>query len=45
MNDFLTKVVCRSEQQPRHGIEVKQIETSLSFSETKSLIRVHCTAK
>ena len=45
MADFLTKVVFGSEKQLRHGIEVKQIKTSLSFAETKSLIRVHCTEK
>ena len=45
MVDFLNRVVFRSEQQSRHGIEVKQIETSLFFSEAKSSIRVHCTEK
>ena len=43
--DFLPKVVFRSEQQPRHKIKVKQIEKSLSFLETKSLIHVYCTEK
>ena len=45
MADFLIKVVFKSEQQTRRGIEVKQIETSLSFAEANSLIRVHCTEK
>ena len=35
MADFLTNFIFRSELQPRHGIEVKQVQTSLSFSETK----------
>ena len=45
MNDFLAKVVFRSEQQPRHGIKVKQIEKSLSLSEVESLIHMHCIEK
>ena len=45
MTDFLTQVVFRPEQQPIHGIEVEQMETSLSFSETKSLIRVQSIEK
>ena len=40
MADFLTKVVVRSKEQPRHRIEIKQIETSLFFSGAKSLVRV-----
>ena len=45
MADLITKVVFRSEQRPRHGIKIIQIKTSLFFSETKSIVRVHCTRK
>ena len=45
MVDFLTKIVFRSEQQSTNKIEIKQIETYLSFLVTKSLVRVHCTEK
>ena len=45
MADFFNKFDFRSEQQSTNGIEINQIETSPSLSETKSLISVYCIEK